>query len=1578
MQGFSLPGVYTILYSQHDPAHPLSCPPVSFTQLLHVYRAQVVTDTIVVCHSEAEVRAVPLPRELQRDFYALWEIVSREDELSLAAGAGPLTSGADLAGMRFDMSARPETRITGLPFGIVTIRWAIYKNVKEGDDDVLVGTTTMAATNGSSNIVLRRVLVDEARVTLFVLTENLRSNRVVTLADAIDVPITSSTHQWRFAETGTQQGPSSGGVLARSSSLSFRYINQSLSRAATPAGSAVMSVRQLRVGVTRLYYELRPSLRIAFIERLKNLTCPVAPATSLFEVERVTAFLSLKNISGHHECDAYFQNRVNFTLCLEAGDRTTAQFFAERVALIDAEKMERIVKSDATAFAASVGCSVPWWASEDAAEWTSVYAFEDQRCFFFAARAKRHLSSREAAHPLLEAAAFPRGSLGGADSVNFAECPAGLDIFSARLVEGVDFVSPAGGQGMKPFLPILEPSSLRPPTALLRAGLRPLIGFDAREDDVASETQLAMESPTAASVTLQLDHTQASLPYSAAPLLPTDDVSSTAPRPPVTILDKCLDNTLTADDVVALWAPTEGGGSSVAVNPLVAQRWRDYVTQAGGKHVVRCEPLWPSLDHMLPRPQDTLETLATRRAQVFPPNRQELVTLAALEDQLSALNRSHYWTRDGIEVTGLSPELANALLRKKVTAKQFEEIQRHRATQAQQQHAQLHSAPIHTIDNAEGTVFLSTHNNEDASVAIPASQRRRRFEEALAVLQSWREAHKLPRPAVSLPGPYRTDSPIVALRVMLPAAPRFVAPANFAVRMVLSKDVVCGSSVRHDSPQVSSQPPPPTAATVVFQRLVIRDEPPVINVAPLRVKQCDVEGALPPIVIRLENIGFADEVVNFTFADWRARIELTELENLNVTALLAMEGNRHAYSDNIVGLKPCLGTLLRGARVTLDSKTSQKILQLQFAPCPQFLMLSNEEYNERQEGDVLLARLQHPRYFKVVVRNVVGRDSFTYSTTASSAPSSAVATTYVSAETVSFTITVAPTLVRLHVRPGGHHLQGEDFVTFHDSPSLPPAATAPQQLVVAGAAMICESAMKHDGFELGFELVGDHWHYAVGRSFLSISNNNGDEATPIMQPNDEDYQEAQVVLSQSRRTQQDVSLLNAFSLVEHHILDAATYAFLYIGGGHYQSHFVHYLFGSVLRDAVGSMNDAQQRTLVQSNRKDTENGGDVDDNSYAARQKFVHRYNDTFIGLRLPAASSNSDAKTPKHRHVGNNNMLPPSLEFNTIEEILFAVPGITTKCKGCLLADRTFFVAGDGSGIFSVGTSGAGALAARKLSAPFEIPFDGFLSAPRTIAYEWLCAFTASSFAQQVLRKYTPPTKSLHSLLGSAYFVVDVFVLSPRDELGRTLPLASQPRKVVSSLPAAVEGNSITRFSFSEQALEFAVDVLASDYTGKYLKPHLKPVFDYHVLPNGAVAVNATTTLSLCIAPPPNAPGGSGNDCTVLYYKPSRLLVDRRGQVAASILSSSWLQPEVLVHHAVTVCVFRWSQVQGASRPSLFMPALLAASLFVFSATIPVVAIGMWLLVWADVFRRQAGLWPVAFFGLHGLMYAIGAARRV
>ncbi|KEG05555.1 hypothetical protein DQ04_20541000, partial [Trypanosoma grayi] len=119
--GIRVPGLYTIALYHPDPAHPYICPNVSVVETLHVTHARVIEKELTVCGDSVVLKAVPIPREIECQFVGQWEMVSLQ-----TADNETWTAGANFSGVRFDHGTRPRTLVHGLPFGIVTIRWAIY------------------------------------------------------------------------------------------------------------------------------------------------------------------------------------------------------------------------------------------------------------------------------------------------------------------------------------------------------------------------------------------------------------------------------------------------------------------------------------------------------------------------------------------------------------------------------------------------------------------------------------------------------------------------------------------------------------------------------------------------------------------------------------------------------------------------------------------------------------------------------------------------------------------------------------------------------------------------------------------------------------------------------------------------------------------------------------------------------------------------------------------------------------------------------------------------------------------------------------------------------------------------------------------------------------------------------------------------------------------------------------------------------------------------------------------------------------------------------------------------------------
>jgi len=312
-------------------------------------------------------------------------------------------------------------------------------------------------------------------------------------------------------------------------------------------------------------------------------------------------------------------------------------------------------------------------------------------------------------------------------------------------------------------------------------------------------------------------------------------------------------------------------------------------------------------------------------------------------------------------------------------------------------------------------------------------------------------------------------------------------------------------------------------------------------------------------------------------------------------------------------------------------------------------MISNAEYNEHQDSNQLLQRLMHPRLLRVALKGILAKDSHGESSD------------------VVFTVRVMPTAVRTSVvvpQATSHSHSMSDVVAISAHAEVPRRRQLPP--------LVCETALKRRGVEIQLGLVGDTWHSSVGSA-----------------PRCEDPSSSQQEKA-CHRSQQDVALLNSFSHIEHYRMDSTAYSFLAEGGGLYRSHFVHYLFTSVLHD----------------------------DTSKRLAPVHIRRHNDTLLSIRIPPASAATsdiaDDRTFVNRGAvaipGRDDTyysLPVALPFTSIEEILLAIPGIATQCKGCLLADTTFFVAGDWSGTWAVPSAAPVQSSSNVLSSPVIFPLS-------------------------------------------------------------------------------------------------------------------------------------------------------------------------------------------------------------------------------------------------------------------------------
>lgn len=177
--GMRRAGLYTLALSHPDPRHPNLCPGQRITETFEVFRAALDMPAeerkdgamLTVCGSTALLRAVPLPIELKDLFFGQWELISVETVEGVVTPASELGSEADEPPNwtpRFLDAQQPEAMIYHLPFGVVSVRWAIYRK--------------------SNAINANPVLVDEVSVQLYVLTENLLVPPVYrTLSDALDI-----------------------------------------------------------------------------------------------------------------------------------------------------------------------------------------------------------------------------------------------------------------------------------------------------------------------------------------------------------------------------------------------------------------------------------------------------------------------------------------------------------------------------------------------------------------------------------------------------------------------------------------------------------------------------------------------------------------------------------------------------------------------------------------------------------------------------------------------------------------------------------------------------------------------------------------------------------------------------------------------------------------------------------------------------------------------------------------------------------------------------------------------------------------------------------------------------------------------------------------------------------------------------------------------------------------------------------------------------------------------------------------------------------------------------------------------
>ncbi|KPI85999.1 hypothetical protein ABL78_4932 [Leptomonas seymouri] len=1735
VKGLRTPGLYTLTHTLPDPENPSVCPPVTLTEMLDVFHARVLEKELYVCGDTAALQAVPIPREMAHEFIGQWEV------LSLATDEETVwTDGANLAGIRFERGRRAETLVHGLPFGVVTMRWAIYRRLPSskhladdlGDPSAVSGSGRAHPDGGTgasaTTAAQQHVLVDYDTVEVFVMTENLPSHRLVTLADQVTILTTSSTKNWKLVDvvSGLGDGTRAGGSAFENLRLSHSTFANSTQSSIHPfvevmdsgkaqetvlqayyglhprPGSGALTLHHLPVGTVHLRYDVVPSQSV--FGKMIGHTCALQ---GHYDVERVSAYLTATT-SLDHECDGY-TGRGRITLCLHTegvgmtkggtpgsgsakGQRHDAQaqtpphalFWQSQVRLAAPETLEDIIKRGAREVEQlSRGrCATPWWVARST-RWLNISYTSSLtapkavgpvglsgRCVSFIVKAGRHLSPREASQPLFMAVPRALASAvggvgpGGVDRESrhsgstSATCPFHGDFISTRVIDGTPLVetgavrkasaatpSAAGspsssssglffglsqlfqlglphtiGRGERGassgdydgawgihFMPVLQSSSLR----RVNTTMRPMVGLRGALDDVTTELNISGlgsawrhgeyrdehgKEDVAATVLLRLDLTNAkhaggfTVFASDQEARELDAASSslftTAPPPPLpvphqSLLYKCVVGTVRGSDVLQYWSETNRPDGRV---DRTAQEWLDYV-YAVRDAPVACDVLFASLDHLLSEtydpsysaPQHTSSggSSMSRRALSKPSQQQRqkprYISLTQMEQQVERIRKQYRWTSDGIDVTDLPVGLQRALSHRRVTTTQLRAIEAaRRARQAAE----------------EARAAEQQRTKQEPENAPSQSTPMERLTSALRAYQGVAQGGEA-----------------AVLRIQLPLHEAFATPYDLFIRTALHKDVLCGTSV---------DPPPalrtPTAQPVVMNpyslvplgRLEIRDSPPALSLYPPVVKQCEVEGGLPVLTFELTGASFAQD--RFSAEE----VLLEEVPN----PLLVESG--HAQQSPDVGLGVCLAEMRRNLNAVIE-EGSHKRLYLQLNACPSFKMLTPEEYNEYQDSEGLLRRLQFSRYLRVTVRRAIRPDSFLSDRAAAAVRRGGVsisadgrvddtwaASQNLSSSTVtptstdaSFIVEVRPTLARLHLRstaatelsPGadiagrllGRHgnsgnrqdaaqrlgvsnggaergsswwggaakrsretqqgiaISGGDAATAADDSTAFSFAPTPSRPL-----LLCETNLHDHGFQLGIELIGDTWTKSVG-----------DEGAPATTYSRASGRREHTTLPRPRAPP-NVALINSFSVVEHHGLDSSHHLYMK-GGGVYRSHFIYHLFTEVRRNKAR-----------------------------------VHRYNDTFASIvfpPLPAASTHHAESLPSafataeeeeadfyvaqqqqwrrqqrlgQRYVAESGathtasasagvVLPAVRPFCKVEEILFAVPGIATECRGCLLADTTFFVAGDLTGVWSLPTSvapsDASAWSSEAFTRPLVVPWDSVASIPREWSFEWVCPYAAHRALERWALQFSGTDATALSI------VMDIVLYRVRGLNGEELPAQQRPTVVLSSqrvpLTDALERNRAASRQYASQAssayveqsvpavplrLRVSESVAGAAYTRltddvlRYRR-HARTTMEYHRdgrYAKGLLAVNASVFLQVCAGVQKGDAGHAA--CTVVSITDALLTVEspktilpwtsrlyralRLGSGTArakedgsstSARASSPLSPAVLLHHA-------------------------------------------------------------------------------
>ncbi|CAG9572272.1 conserved hypothetical protein [Leishmania major strain Friedlin] len=1142
------------------------------------------------------------------------------------------------------------------------------------------------------------------------------------------------------------------------------------------------------------------------------------------------------------------------------------------------------------------------------------------------------------------------------------------------------------------YLPVLQPATLR----RANTTMRPMVGLRGVQDDVTYEVNISgrtatfgrsaqdsAEQASEATVLLRLDlshprqlggfivSASAATELNATwrPAMATvsgegahdasqgeADTPSSSSRPaPATgspqhsLLYKCVEGTVRGADVLQYWTETNRPDGRV---DRTAQEWLDYAF-AVRNATVPCDVLFGSLDHLISEAHgdgssapasaspsasgDWYSKRARRgRQRIALPQgalplhqQQQYISLAEMERQVERIRRQWKWTADGIDVTGLPADLQHALSHRRVTSTQLRAIEAARKARQEAEEAAL----------AEETRQQQLHQRELQNAPSRMSPAER-LENALRAYQGVAQG-----------------SEVAVLRMRLPRKGSFAVPYDIFLRTALHKDVLCGTAI--DPPPVITDPTSQPTVTnphslVPLGRVEVRDMAPVLSVHPPVVKQCEVEGGMPVLTFELTGANFA----RAAFA-----ADAVKLEEIPNPALAKAEHGAPNHPD--VGLTACIEQMQRGVKAAVEAG-SRKRLYLQLRTCPTFKMLTLEEYNEHQDSEALLRRLQLPRYLRVTVRDAIYPDGFLApsSQTASSGASNASAwrwmpgrelPTSVTATSTdaSFVVEVRPTLARLHLRssadmtPPGAAAEGRSGSgrRRHESgrwwggggstagsskpdPATTAAATEMAQLTgpsfdptPSRPLLLCEADLRRYGFQLGIELIGDTWAPTVGEdgpSAGSYARAAADDGTIVFG----DHQRQADLPRQ--RAPPNVALINSFSVVEHHSLDSSHHLYMK-GGGVYRSHFINYLFSELLSDPA----------VLQGHR-------------------FVYRYNDTFAGITIPPLSANPAAATSRRGHrdggwlsgrsrdagaaeaeeysdlhatqvrrsssehrptrggagdatgtaTGSgkataapfSSAFPAVRQFCKVEEILFAVPGIATECSGCLLADTTFYVAGDLTGMWTASPrSGTASAATGTISAlvsaasattsgtpaseatmelfswtgeaytrPLILPWDSATRVPRRWQFDWLCPAAAHRALEHLALQLTGSSDG-----AALSIVMDVILYRVRGVDGEALPAAQRPMVLLSSTPADLsdvlwQNHVHTRrvgasagqttlaaplvLSVNQTAVDAAYTQLADDTLRR--RRHAQTTLEYHrddYYAAGQLVVNASVFLKVC-----------------------------------------------------------------------------------------------------------------------------------